>query len=1124
MSDDSGKSFLSAIPLPGLIAVITGVISTILTQYEPLTPRRPTELNNASDHHSELYQIEATPYEDPFAVITRSALIPPDADTKNIDPNKRHYLLHRPSSAIGLTEGPLLVLPVFLKPGLDQVTSESRARTRLAIIEGLASSGYIPKSGRIECCRLSPSDLGSPPSRISNHLDLPLERFTRSKKMYHIGNGNTRDKPPSSNEIRNQPNEEKARTSPPTEYKNVIVLWIPGDELDNEPIAKLRKILNLTLGSSTTWHSAYGSSPVQVISLGPHNTATLVNMVKEAKRWMGRDSDHWPHPIYFISHAATAPADFVLNEAEINDHSDIDPLDSKTPEKRLNSILSSSLEGGSFHRAIKSDNVIAEALVQELEARGVKVKAASHQDLTKEDSEKRPLSQIAIISEFDSPYGRAFPSIFLSAAKEEEASSPGGTTSRWHWFNFPRGLDGRTTGSSTASEEGGSKEKGDSAKDRSYSPGEIPDGPNQADALRRMAEDLRKLDLKLAQRGGRGIEAIGLMGGDVFDKLWLMRALKPHFPKALFFTDNLDAWLWQRDELRTTRNLIIASPFGLSLANKWQIGKPPFRESYQTSAYASTLAATGALPICLLEDQAINDVRLYEIGSKGPHDLAPERPGKTDRNIHPEPELRPSQERFYGILAIISAISAIALCYWSILQIGRTWQWLRKRGFSALKGAFRGNIPAHEMADAHDGMRAAWIYYITHPFIWIIPITVVSILSTFLLWHFTSKDWEPLHLLSGISAWPSQGFRIAAILLAIHLTGHLLRTLKENGKQLERTFFRSQGKIPKKRNLLNHFFDFLRGPKRRNTNPRKSVSLKSPGWLSRIWCWPSDEKDILNDNQTVNPAALWLSYRQHTGNRVRCIRALCIFLVLLFFYFFLMILLGSDIAPIRGTQAMIINTFLSWTSTSAFLWLTAIVIDAMWTARMFALLMTTKPTFWNGAKAKHSELKSTVACDYMDLEVIAERTRPIVSFAFYPFYVLVLLIIARGEFFDHWIWPKSLIAIYIIAIALVLAAAKMMRTEAENIRETLLKSLNNGGIEITPSKKVKNLKNHQLSTRTNTPSQETDRLLERYVSKVEQMKTGALAPISQQPIMKGVYWLLSGLGIGSLWQHFSQVL
>jgi hypothetical protein len=65
---------------------------------------------------------------------------------------------------------------------------------------------------------------------------------------------------------------------------------------------------------------------------------------------------------------------------------------------------------------------------------------------------------------------------------------------------------------------------------------------SQYDYLRRIAEKLSALD-KTLRADGKAIKAIGVVGTDIFDKLLVLRALRPEFPDALFFTTDLDAEL-----------------------------------------------------------------------------------------------------------------------------------------------------------------------------------------------------------------------------------------------------------------------------------------------------------------------------------------------------------------------------------------------------------------------------------------------------------------------------------------------------------------------------------------------------------------------------------------------------
>ena len=109
--------------------------------------------------------------------------------------------------------------------------------------------------------------------------------------------------------------------------------------------------------------------------------------------------------------------------------------------------------------------------------------------------------------------------------------------------------------------------------------------------MRRIAEYRQKIDEGLRRNGEGRIMAVGILGTDVFDKLLVLRALRPHFPEALFFTTDFDETLLMPSELSWTRNLIISSSFGPELRPEIQCNIPPFRSSYQTAAFLATQLA-----------------------------------------------------------------------------------------------------------------------------------------------------------------------------------------------------------------------------------------------------------------------------------------------------------------------------------------------------------------------------------------------------------------------------------------------------------------------------------------------------------------------------------------------------
>ena len=124
------------------------------------------------------------------------------------------------------------------------------------------------------------------------------------------------------------------------------------------------------------------------------------------------------------------------------------------------------------------------------------------------------------------------------------------------------------------------------------------EGQSQFDYLNRLGDQIQQLDAELRRKNRRGIEAVGVLGSDVYDKLLVLQALRPLLPNAWFFTTDLDALLLHPGAQTLTRNLLVASSFGLQLGSDIQGEIPPFRSGYQTAQFLTTASrpAARALP------------------------------------------------------------------------------------------------------------------------------------------------------------------------------------------------------------------------------------------------------------------------------------------------------------------------------------------------------------------------------------------------------------------------------------------------------------------------------------------------------------------------------------------------
>jgi hypothetical protein len=257
-----------------------------------------------------------------------------------------------------------------------------------------------------------------------------------------------------------------------------------------------------------------------------------------------------------------------------------------------------------LQRTIATDDTLARGIVTELQHRRV---SAGEDD-------------VALISEWDTFYGQTFPQ---TVALQFACRDPSSDCPWIHKFTYLRGLDGLLP-----SVERTEDRKQDKATTQGEKQAGAPDffkvetdtktlerpiGQGQFDYLRRISAHLRKIDDKLRKETPvRKIKAIGILGSDVFDKLLILRALRPEFPEALFFTTDFDEAFTIMSELPFTRNLIISSSFGPNLSDKFQGEIPFFRDTYQTSAFLATLSAIGD-PSEVFKDYIAEQLRVPRI-------------------------------------------------------------------------------------------------------------------------------------------------------------------------------------------------------------------------------------------------------------------------------------------------------------------------------------------------------------------------------------------------------------------------------------------------------------------------------------------------------------------------------
>lgn len=482
----------------------------------------------------------------------------------------------------------LHVIAVMVPGGPYAEDAERRLRDRYAVISGLANSGYVAEDpehiGYIELtekCKVAIKENDTDSTQFCDWpAFIPYEWFAPIKPI-------------------------KNNSSIIHAPRRVLVLWLANESFFNplNMLGQLRHLITPRIGEKKFGKENYIDVKFDV--LGPSDSGTLERMYAEIFKAQSLKDD----AIKFYSNLedstifssqATKSADTIIQQMGA------DKEDSNVSK------LSNTIQ-----RMTSTNNELASELVCELTRRGIqpfgKIDVYKREQVTKHCKDAVFLPRlwpnqlphhIALISEFDTVYSRDLTQAFTKQIKDigdrnlSENTTVENKEKRIHYFNYLRGLDGIDANEKHQTEN--TKKLESDQKDLENKVEQIrrPVGTNQFDYLRRIAERINQLNDKLIKENTGQIKAIGILGSDPYDKLLILQILRKQFPNMVFFTTDLDARLLHPAEIKWTRNVIVASSYDLKLSDDLQKGAPPFRDSYQTGLYLSTLMAIG----CWQED------------------------------------------------------------------------------------------------------------------------------------------------------------------------------------------------------------------------------------------------------------------------------------------------------------------------------------------------------------------------------------------------------------------------------------------------------------------------------------------------------------------------------------------
>ena len=433
-------------------------------------------------------------------------------------------------------------------------------------------------------------------------------------------------------------------------------------------------------------------------------------------------------------------------------------LPDKETIKELKEIFTQRTKDNLEH-TISSDKKLSRALIDELRHRSVNLLSPGRGDY------------VVLVSEWDTVYGRTLPETFKNIIREELGYKSEEKIPWVRRFSYLRGMDGKLPGEQDGSDRDNKKNGAGSKDDSDLKKLEEPIGKGQYDYLRRLAENICRLDEKLNREKKGSIKAIGVLGNDFYDKFLVLQALGQRLPGRIFFTTDLDARYLHPANIQWTRNLVVASAFGLQLHEDLQGDVPPFRDVYQTSVFAATLRAFDSYNLTKENFENLKP-RIFEIGQRNALDL-------TGRSYDPDPinQAPPVSGfpnvgwfHFVGITVILSILGIIF--------------WASYTSETYLGDSIKENAYFKKTFMVFDVQKYIEIL------IWLISFILLFIIVIFFYNSILSiSSEEPLYLMEGISAWPTEFIRFTALILAILFMMYACKKLNDNYDKISKIFF-----------------------------------------------------------------------------------------------------------------------------------------------------------------------------------------------------------------------------------------------------------------------------------------------------------------------------------------------
>lgn len=817
----------------------------------------------------------------------------------------------------------------------------------------------------------------------------------------------------------------EARAASTSDHQDpaAFVLWLPESLLTDDPLLTLSKLCQSLCPEPLATDKLSG-----LFVIGPRASDTLKQMISSAEK---TPDDLAGKPagatallaplrgkLAIFSPQATTP-DPILNLAHKDKWEDArEDFSEKLYKKLEPDDRRTEKPWRYFYNFVATDDQLTDVLAVELALRGL--------DLTEND-------KILVMAETDTSYGRSLPAALEASLESYRRAGIGyyktGITSSTtpellsHYvkimtspppmnpgaalriYRYLRGLDqqkGQDTNVNSPARPN-TKSPEDLLSEALRKRGSMALGESQLDYAERLAENIKRSpDLG-------NIKAVGVLGTDIYDKLILLRSLRPKFPGAIFFTTDLDARMWHPDHLSFTRNMVVASAYDIDLEHLSYrsngLADPlsaatlaPFRDGYQVAVFR---ACRAALRKARGDDSVVDPPpkpRVFEIGKNGPVPLTEAR--------------QPHHGPFAA--AVIKAVDQRWPRFASQQIIGFWWL-AGALALALVSWAARERLKYKTGSDNPSDIARAFGSKST-------ACAAVSAILLGAFW-FLAQSWaqlpggEPWAWSDGVSIWPTEWLRLVIVCSVVTTLAWAWRHFTKSRDGLIRDYFEGE-----------------------------SLETRWDGW--KRWDglrnkWPSRSKKQAQDRVSASKVfQIYLSKAQWECRAARVAVATLSYACAIVGLIYIIDGQFPDLPHIRGEVARWMDLRISIVSALAVIALLYYVLDAVWLSAYLFKGICGPVTKWPDALIRQMNERFRVneedLSGYLDVKFAAEKSSEVGKLVFFPFVVQFLWILSRNSYFDHWSWPPTLISVFVCNMLLACAAWSVLRRAAKTIRSEAL--------------------------------------------------------------------------------------